>query len=273
MQIESYAEATGWQDVARNPIKNRSFVAAAVLWEESARDWSSKNVDCFGLLCCLDNVCDFVCLQPYWVLIPAPWTAWSSSCTLSSISTVGYKLRSFIVALALEPVISKSHSLWMFVKAIVRGHLILRTWLLLFIQFLFCCNNASVKFWRCHILQFVTYICCKRLWPTIVHFYGFLQGFLSSKFHQVGGKFAGRRSFCKRCLHILQEKKKQMILLCVSQLKHKMGGSEVVVTNRLLEDCLHKRATFLSNEKFYLQTEEKSWEIVLAQMQSLTLIQ
>jgi hypothetical protein len=31
LKIESYAEATGWQDVAHNPIKNRSFVAAAVL--------------------------------------------------------------------------------------------------------------------------------------------------------------------------------------------------------------------------------------------------
>jgi len=31
VQIESFVQATGWQDVAQNAIKNRSFVAAAVL--------------------------------------------------------------------------------------------------------------------------------------------------------------------------------------------------------------------------------------------------
>jgi hypothetical protein len=31
VQIESFVEATGWQDEAQDAIKDRSFVAAAVL--------------------------------------------------------------------------------------------------------------------------------------------------------------------------------------------------------------------------------------------------
>ncbi len=38
VQIERFVESTGWEDVAHDAVKNRSFVAAAVLWHENVQD-------------------------------------------------------------------------------------------------------------------------------------------------------------------------------------------------------------------------------------------